>query len=236
MISFADATLRNQTRGVASYYDMLGEKAFGNFRDLLEGVTYHPMMGIYLSHLKNQKEDAGDRPGSRPELRARDHAAVRGRPVQAQRRRHRDHGHRRPSGDGLQLRRPERPVAGLHRPQLVRGPGSSPTAPPPASAARCRTSSATGGRCRRTTSTPPNTSFHSISEKNFLGTTIPAMTKPTTDADVKIALDTLFNHPNVGPFIGKQLIQRLVTSNPSPAYVGRVTAAFNNNGRASAAT
>ena len=36
---------------------MLGEKAFGNFRDLLEGVTYHPMMGVYLSHLKNQKED-----------------------------------------------------------------------------------------------------------------------------------------------------------------------------------
>ena len=77
----------------------------------------------------------------------------------------------------------------------------------------------------------PNTSFHSISEKNFLGTTIPALTKPTTDADVKIALDTLFNHPNVGPFIGKQLIQRLVTSNPSPAYVGRVAAAFNNNGQ-----
>ena len=75
-----------------------------------------------------------------------------------------------------------------------------------------------------------NTSYHSISEKNFLGTTIPAMSKPTTDADVKIALDTLFNNPNVGPFIGKQLIQRLVTSNPSPAYVGRVTAAFNNNG------
>ena len=46
----------------------------------------------------------------------------------------------------------------------------------------------------------------------------------------KIALDTLFNHPNVGPFIGKQLIQRLVTSNPSPAYVGRVAAVFNNNG------
>ena len=44
------------------------------------------------------------------------------------------------------------------------------------------------------------------------------------------ALDTLANHPNVGPFIGKQLIQRLVTSNPSPAYVRAVAAAFNNNG------
>ena len=66
--------------------------------------------------------------------------------------------------------------------------------------------------------------------------TIPAQTKPTPIADVKIALDTLFNNPNVGPFIGKQLIQRLVTSNPSPAYVGRVAAAFDNNGAACAAT
>ena len=49
-------------------------------------------------------------------------------------------------------------------------------------------------------------------------------------SDLKIALDTIFNHPNVGPFIGKQLIQRLVTSNPSPAYVSRVAAVFNNDG------
>lgn len=47
---------------------------------------------------------------------------------------------------------------------------------------------------------------------------------------MKVALDRLFNHPNVGPFFGRQLIQRLVTSNPSPAYVGRVASAFNNNG------
>jgi hypothetical protein len=49
-------------------------------------------------------------------------------------------------------------------------------------------------------------------------------------ADLKIALDTLFNHPNVGPFIGKQLIERLVTSNPSTGYVQRVASVFNNNG------
>lgn len=48
-------------------------------------------------------------------------------------------------------------------------------------------------------------------------------------ADLTVALDNLFNHPNVGPFIGKQLIQHLVTSNPSPAYVARVTAVFNND-------
>ena len=65
----------------------------------------------------------------------------------------------------------------------------------------------------------PNTSFHSISAKTFLGDDDPAADDARPGGDLKIALDTLFNHPNVGPFIGKQLIQRLVTSNPSPAYV-----------------
>src|SRR5258705_13564691 len=49
--------------------------------------------------------------------------------------------------------------------------------------------------------------------------------------DLKDALDALHNHPNVGPFIGRELIQRFVTSNPSPAYIGRVAAVFNNNGQ-----
>ena len=72
--------------------------------------------------------------------------------------------------------------------------------------------------------------FHSISSKTFLGVTIPATTTADTAGEIKIALDTLFNHPNVGPFIAFRLIQQLVTSNPSPAYIGRVAAVFNNNG------
>jgi uncharacterized protein (DUF1800 family) len=48
--------------------------------------------------------------------------------------------------------------------------------------------------------------------------------------DLNNALDNIFNHPNVGPLVGKQLIQHLVKSNPSPAYISRVAAAFNNNG------
>jgi uncharacterized protein (DUF1800 family) len=47
---------------------------------------------------------------------------------------------------------------------------------------------------------------------------------------LKAGLDALFNHPNVGPFIARRLIQRLVTSNPSPAYISRVVTVFNNNG------
>jgi len=71
-------------------------------------------------------------------------------------------------------------------------------------------------------------SRHSTLAASFLGTTIAASTPGA--AALKTALDTIFNHPNVGPFIGKQLIQRLVTSNPTPAYVARVSAAFNDNG------
>ena len=69
--------------------------------------------------------------------------------------------------------------------------------------------------------------FHSTSDKSFLGTTIAANPTPQPDQDLNTALDTIANHPNVGPFIGRQLIQRLVTSNPSSAYVGRVALAFN---------
>jgi len=58
--------------------------------------------------------------------------------------------------------------------------------------------------------------------------TLPAGQSP--QADLENVLDNLFHHPNVGPFIGKQLIQRLVTSNPSPAYVARVARKFNDNG------
>jgi uncharacterized protein (DUF1800 family) len=61
------------------------------------------------------------------------------------------------------------------------------------------------------------------------GYTVPAGQTP--EQDLANALDNIFNHPNVGPFISKQLIQHLVTSNPSPDYVARVAAVFANNGK-----
>jgi uncharacterized protein (DUF1800 family) len=70
---------------------------------------------------------------------------------------------------------------------------------------------------------------HDNGSKTLLnGTVVPAGLSAV--ADLNAALDNIFNHPNVGPFIGKQLIQHLVTSNPSPGYVSRVAAAFNDNG------
>jgi uncharacterized protein (DUF1800 family) len=70
---------------------------------------------------------------------------------------------------------------------------------------------------------------HDTNPKVILGgKTLPA--NQTTQVDLQQGLDTIFDHPNVGPFIGKQMIQFLVTSNPSPAYVARITAVFNNDG------
>ncbi|NEX62183.1 DUF1800 domain-containing protein [Noviherbaspirillum galbum] len=71
-------------------------------------------------------------------------------------------------------------------------------------------------------------SRHETGEKTFLGTTIPAGTDGATS--LKLALDWIFAHPNVAPFISRQLIQRLVCSNPSPAYVSRVSSVFNDDG------
>lgn len=73
-----------------------------------------------------------------------------------------------------------------------------------------------------------NVQLHDTDEVRFLDIVIPRGTSP--ERKLQMALDGLFRHPNVGPFFGRQMIQRLVTSNPSPAYVARVAAVFNNNG------
>jgi uncharacterized protein (DUF1800 family) len=69
---------------------------------------------------------------------------------------------------------------------------------------------------------------HDMTQKVLLGTTLPA--GQSTTQDLQGALTNLFNHQNVGPFVCRQLIQHLVTSNPSPAYVSRVAGVFANDG------
>ena len=229
VISFTDATLSNQPRGVSSYYDMLGENAFGNFRKLLEDVALHPMMGIYLTWLANQKEDAAT--GRVPDLNfAREITQLF------------TIGEWMLNPDGSYILdangKPAAAYTGADLAGLAQVfTGFSWYAGPNLSDRTSRRYFGNDASLERDwrpmqayNEYAANTSFHSISPKTFLGVTIPAQTKPDSEGDLKIALDTLFNHPNVGPFIGKQLIQRTVTSNPSPAYVGRVSAAFNDNG------
>lgn len=72
----------------------------------------------------------------------------------------------------------------------------------------------------------PYPNYHSTSEKRFLGTTIAAQDNPDTAGDLRTALDAIASHPNTAPNFCRQLIQRLVTSNPSAAYVQRVSTRF----------
>ncbi|HAF15589.1 MAG TPA: hypothetical protein DCK99_18215 [Blastocatellia bacterium] len=80
---------------------------------------------------------------------------------------------------------------------------------------------------------PRGGTTHDVGSKTLLnGQVVPACggtNAACAQSDLTAALDNIFNHPNVGPFISKQLIQHLVTSNPSPAYVERVAKVFNND-------
>lgn len=207
-------------RGAASYYDMLAARSFGNFRTLLEDVTLHPMMGVYLTWLGNQKEDPAT--GRQPdENYAREIMQLM------------TIGLHELNKDGtLKLDASGRPIptygaddiAGLAKVFT----GYSYYSPRPTTVTFSGRNLPADAKTRAMIAYPQ---FHSTARKDFLGVSIASTTTPDPDGDVRIALDTLFNHPNVGPFIGKQLIQRLVTSNPSPNYVSRVAGVFNDNGR-----
>lgn len=215
--SFQDSGVANYPRGVASYYDTLNTHAFTNFRQLLEAVSLHPMMGIYLTSLKNQKESGTRVPDENYAREVMQLFTI---------------GLYKLNPDGSYVIENGKPVETYNNADITglakvftgwswAGPDKTST----------RFYGGTPDPNRDWLAMQAYPTFHSSSIKSFLGVTIPAQSPANPEASMKIALDTLFNHPNVGPFIGKQLIQRLVTSNPSPQYVARVTAAFNNNGQ-----
>jgi uncharacterized protein (DUF1800 family) len=205
---------------MGAYWDVLTKNAFGNFRNLLEDVTLNAAMGRYLNMLGSLKEDLAT--GRLP-----------------------DENYAR---EVMQLF-----TIGLNQLNLDGTPKldaqgkklDSYTQNDVSNLARVFTGydyDYTGVIYTLTSfesykiPSPENArnkmkfdaSKHSNLAATFLGVTVPANTPGP--AALKIALDTLFNHPNVGPFFASQMIQRLVTSNPSPAYVQRVATVFNNNG------
>jgi uncharacterized protein (DUF1800 family) len=221
VISMVDGNVLSYPQGMATYMDMLGRSAFGNYRQLLEDVTLSPMMGLYLSHLGNMKEDTAS--GRQPdENYARELLQLF------------SIGLYELNLDGtVKLDARNEPIEtysnadilGLAR--VMTGWSWGGTTKDEASFAPFRGFLVLDDRHLRPMEAYPQ--FHSNAPKVFLGKTIAANTGPQDS--LKQALDHVFNHPNVGPFVAKQLIQRLVTSNPSPAYVARVASAFNDNGR-----
>lgn len=216
VISDADGNVRQNVRGVANYNDTLIKQAFGNFRDLLQEVTLSPMMGSYLSMRRNEKASA-DGTIQPDENYAREIMQLF------------TIGLKELNLDGTEkLDTNSQPIPTYDQEDVMNfariftgwNYGDAP---------RMRWN---GPRTVDTEMLPMKAfqSFHDTDEKTLLrGVVLGA--GQTAEQDLNMALDNLFNHSNVGPFIGKQLIQRLVTSNPSNAYVARVASVFNDNGQ-----
>jgi uncharacterized protein (DUF1800 family) len=224
VISMADDAVGNNPRAVAAWLDMLGDKGLGNYRELLESVSRHPMMGTYLSHLRNQKASA--RTGRVPdENYAREVMQLFSIGLVELN----EDGTPRLSGSSAIETYDSADISGMAR-VFTGWSWACPEWP----ADSCFSQGSSGGvsdpdRIFKPMLAYPQ--FHATEEKSFLGTTIPAQTtRSDPETSLRIALDTLANHPNVGPFIGRQLIQRLVTSNPSPAYVRDISRVWANNG------
>jgi uncharacterized protein (DUF1800 family) len=196
---------------LTNYYDTLLTNSFSNYRDLLKDVALHPAMGIYLSHVNNRKADPvnntfPDENFAREVMQLFSiglfELNIDGS-VQTD-----VNGRPIPTYSNVEIREFAKMFTGLS----FGGPGSAFGNPDPVF------------RAPMVMFDP----FHETAEKRLLnGVVVPA--GQTGDQDIDAAVDNLFNHPNVGPFIGKQLIQRLVTSNPSPGYVERVARAFNGD-------
>jgi uncharacterized protein (DUF1800 family) len=201
------------------YLDVLNRNALGNYRQLLEDVTLSQSMGLYLSHIGNEKEnpDTGRLPDENYAREIMQLFTI---------------GLWQLNPDGTQKLDTQGKPIPTYGQDDIRGLAKVFTG---FTISQCLTHPNPelcmyGSRLNwwQEGVMVPFERFHSTSEKRFLGRTL-APGRLARD-DLEDALDTLFDHPNVGPFIGKQLIQRFVTSNPSPAYVRRVAAAFDDNG------
>jgi len=216
VISDRDADLRNNPESMAAYLDLLAQHAFGSFRELLEAVTLSPAMGVYLDMAGSSKSipEQGLNPNENYPREILQLFSI---------------GLYELHPDGtLHLDTGNQPIATYDQDAVE-------------ALARAFTGWTLGGqsqidprrffRPQRNFRIPmePWAAFHDTGEKRLLGgALLPAGQNARTDLEQ--ALDAVFLHPNVGPFVCRSLIQRLVASNPSPAYVYRCGQTFADNG------
>ena len=221
----SEVELNEYPFGLADYYDTLSRNALGDFRTLMEDVTLHPMMGVYLSMLGNHKPDPTR--NIRPdENYAREFLQLF------------TVGLVQLNGDGT----PQLDALGQAIPtfdqSVIEGFANVFTgwrwACAAGSPASCGFDSTRPTAANQALPMQAFAIQHAAGAKRVLAYPGAALTQlpagQTAAEDLAAALDNVFNHPNVGPFIGRQLIQKLVASNPSPAYVQRVSAVFDDDG------
>lgn len=221
VISF-NSRLERYGEGVASYYDMLAENAFGNFKDLLLDVTLHPCMGYYLTHLNNPKSNPAlfihpDENFAREMMQLFSIGLY--ELNQDGSRKQDNEGNDIPTYDNEDIKEFAKIYTGLSGGTTIQLPDTI-------------IEPAFGRGLNTIDMAEPMAMYDDYHEQGpkFLLNGFVVPDGQTGMEDLEDAIDHLFNHQNVGPFIGQQLIQRLVKSNPSPGYVSRVAAAFGDNG------
>ncbi|MEM6746304.1 MAG: DUF1800 family protein [Pseudomonadota bacterium] len=208
IIVVSDNTVSDELR-MTYFMDILTRNAFGNYRDLLEEVTYSPAMGQYLTYLKNRK--GNPETGSLP-----------------------DENYARELLQLFTIGLVELNADGTAKIGQDGQPIETYTNEDIEGLARVFTGlSLEGPSFKNSNSADPDADYkpmiffpeeHEMGQKVFLNVVIPDGTPGETSID--IALDGIFNHPNVPPFIARQIIQRFTASDPDPSYVERVAAAF----------
>ena len=218
VVSEAKDTIAGEPLNLAAYQDMLAQHAFGNYRTLLEQVSLSPIMGVYLSHLRNNKGtfNAQGVPLTYPdENYAREVMQLFSVGL----------NQLHPDGS-LILDSSGAPIPVYDQQTIVEtakvftGWGFASTATNPSFFGAAKDYS-------QPMRLYPNN--HDNTAKTIVGGRVLPANQGGLQ-DLKDTLDTLFNHANTGPFICRQLIQRLVTSNPSPGYIYRVARVFADNG------
>ncbi|MGI9272555.1 MAG: DUF1800 domain-containing protein [Woeseiaceae bacterium] len=206
--------LGNLTYSLGGYYDVLSRNAFGNYRDLIEEVTLHPAMGMYLSMLGNEKPDPVNniRPDENYARELMQLFSI---------------GLVELNADGSIVVDAEGQPVPTYDQATIEGFAHVFTGWTFAGAFNFQ--NAFPNDANQVVPMQLYPAFHDTGSKALLNNfVIPP--GQTGDEDLRDALDNIFDHQNVGPFIAIRLIQRLVTSNPSPGYVARVAAVFDNNG------
>lgn len=203
-----------QEEGFCAYYDMLASNSFGNYRDVLFDTTMHPIMGKYLSHLRNGKADPvlGTNPDENFAREVMQLFSIGLFELNTDGSRKQNNGEDIPTYTNAQITEFAEVFTGLYYPKT-------------------KSWHTFYGYVPRNMVDPMYMydEAHDMSEKVLLnGLVLPAGQSGMDD--INDAIDNLFDHPNVGPFIGRLLIQRLITSNPTAAYISRVSDAFAGNG------
>ncbi|WP_337042771.1 DUF1800 domain-containing protein [Emticicia sp. 17c] len=220
---------------LASYYDVLMDNAFTNYRTLIEKITYHPSMAVYLTYMNNHATDVANGKQIYPdENYAREIMQLFSIGLYQL---NLDGTEKKDSNGKLIPTYNNTDIANLAKVFTGLSWGDSKYLGDSyknywsyTKKLKFYAIDSSDAYKRWWITNPRIVNGHEVGPKTFLGSTIPTRSVQDGELDIKDALDIIFNHPNVGPFISRRLIQRLITSNPSPAYIQRVATVFNNNG------